>query len=77
MASDESEDRTMARNTIKVDRIKEMVNYYNANAAGTPDGRTAGNTILEVVLMECGQYKGFRYIDPDAQPADDTKRYYF
>ena len=60
------------RKTYEVEKIKEMANQYFASDASTPDGREAVSAILDVVLFDSGNYRGFRYLDvgDDFLPAE-------
>lgn len=52
------------RKTIRVNRIKELVNKYLVNSADHNRGLRLGNAImLEQVLMETRNYKGFGYLN--------------
>jgi hypothetical protein len=57
----------MARKTIEVQQIKDLVNFQLRNSTcATPDRRQGAIDILEAVLHYTGNYKGFRYLgSPD------------
>lgn len=58
------------RKTIKVNRVKELVNSYLLNSRDDNKDLRFGNAILlEQVLMETGNYNGFGYLN-----ARDMKR---
>lgn len=55
----------MARKTADISRIVEMANNVMLNTADSEKaGRAAVQTFVECVLMEAGQYRGFRYLTP-------------
>jgi hypothetical protein len=51
----------MARKTCDVEKLKAHVNRRLAAEVSTPDGRWELARLLESVLHETGNYKGFRY----------------
>ena len=76
----------MARKTIDVQRLKERANVMLANSADDMhEGRIAIALLLEWVLMDTGNYHGFRYLpgvidfttDPPSVIGDDTRRNYY
>jgi hypothetical protein len=66
------------RKTVDVDRVREIANKMLADSADKCiDGRKAVATLLESILMDTGNYHGFRYIDGTPVGAvDDTRRRY-
>lgn len=53
----------MSRKTIEVEKIRKMVNHRLANdVKDTPEVRAALSTLLEVVLMDTGNYHGFTHL---------------
>jgi hypothetical protein len=57
----------MARKTINVDRVKEIVNGILLNTADDMKAnREAATHVLEMVLHETGNYHGFQYLDENA-----------
>jgi len=62
------------RKTIDVERVKEIVNNLLANSTEdvTPAERLTAAHVLETVLMETGNYHGFRYL-PGVYAYDDVK----
>jgi len=53
----------MARKTYKVDDLKATVNAFLFNSEDSmKDARDQMSMLLENVLMETGNYDGFRYI---------------
>lgn len=62
------------RQTFKVSEFRDHVNQMLANSDDDKtDGRIALALIVEYVLMESGNYSGFRFTDP----YDDTRRHYY
>jgi hypothetical protein len=63
----------MMRKTIPVERVKEIVNNLLANSTEdvTPAERVTVAHVLEIVLMETGNYKGFGYV-PGTYEFDDV-----
>lgn len=53
-----------ARKTYPVEDLKVFVNDALASESSTLDGRVAASIILERVLMDTGNYKGFQYVLP-------------
>lgn len=66
------------RSTTKVDDLTVTVNHM---IAASPDedkqARIALSVLIETVLMDTGNYHGFRYADGNAGKTDDTRRVYF
>jgi hypothetical protein len=52
----------MARKTINVDELRDKTNEMLAKSTCSPDVRQGTIDILEYVLHETGNYKGFRYL---------------
>jgi len=53
----------MSRKTFEVAKLLERVNHYNRTSADEFKAhREAGNTILESILHETGNYSGFQYL---------------
>lgn len=66
-----------AKKTIEVSRIKEMVNHYLKHSDQSEYGERLGECLLlEAILMETGNYKGFRYLETDEVEAAGTRRHY-
>ncbi len=77
----------MARKTIPVDDLKTWTNDFNTNPSTTPQERIAINWMMERVLHDTGNYKGFQWILPgglrvptgdimDNKYDDSRRRYY-
>jgi hypothetical protein len=78
----------MARKTVEVQGLKELTNRHLAlrdDKVSTPASRQAVSSILEAVLHQTDNYKGFKYRlsewDVEAQELregyDDTRREYY
>lgn len=68
---------TKQKKTIEVSRIKEMVNHYLKNSSKSEYAERLGECfLLEAILMETGNYKGFRYIETDEIEGAGTRRFY-
>lgn len=74
-----------AKKTFEVAQLKAKVNYMLANGQGTRVSRLAHCNLLEEVLQETGNYKGYTFLPeaevthpgtPDFQVIDDTRRQY-
>jgi hypothetical protein len=66
------------RKTFKVNDLTIQVNRMLANSAeDARDGRVALSVLLEKMLMDTGNYHGFRYTDGDQGRRDDSRRSYY
>ena len=53
----------MPRKTIEVEKIKAKVNHYLKHSEDhRQEGRIASSTLLEIILHETGNYRGFNYL---------------
>jgi len=75
----------MSRSTRKTIDVADLRNYVNSmlkdsnNEPESAAGRAALATLLERVLMNTGNYRGFAYLPPLNEGftnADDTRRKY-
>jgi hypothetical protein len=66
------------RKTIDVDRVREIANKMLSDSVDDRrDGRISVANMLETILMETGNYHGFRYIDgTPTGVVDDSRRKY-
>jgi hypothetical protein len=64
------------RKTISVDEVRARVNTRLASNEGTPEGRRALGELLESILHDSGNYKGFRFLD-GFPCADESRVEYF
>lgn len=70
----------MARKTVDVDWLKAKVNYFleHSHEMGlSPDKRLGAAAVLELVLHETDNYKGFNYINGWTPGVDESRRRYF
>ena len=68
---------TKQKKTIDVSRIKEMVNHYLEKSHRSEYAERLGEcNLLEAILMETGNYKGFRYLETDEAEGAGTRRFY-
>lgn len=73
----------MARKTVSVESVKNTVNEMLANPNVTFDARVSVSVLLESVLMDTDNYKGFRYLEWDYGQnrvkvgSDDFRRFYY
>jgi hypothetical protein len=73
----------MARKTIEVGKILKMANNFLAAKHTTPDEREAVAAVIEAVLMETDNYRGFAYLPKENYAGevgfehDGTRRRYF
>lgn len=63
----------MAKRTIKITRLIEMVNKLNEESEGAACVaiRRGANSFLSTILMECDCYAGFGYLEADKVPAKE------
>lgn len=68
----------MARKTIDVETVKASVNRALAVEAegNDPQFRNGVAAVLEMILMDTGNYKGFRFTDGANGRKDHTRRVY-
>jgi hypothetical protein len=74
----------MKRKTIDVQYLRDNINQRLADSTCEPEVRYGMISILENVLHETGNYKGFCYLDPITRQAtgkmhvlDESRRYYY
>ena len=71
----------MARKTIEVGKILRMANAFLAAKNTTADERESVCAMLEAVLFETGNYRGFAYLPKEDYPDEvdglGTRRRYF
>jgi len=56
------------RKTVKVDELVDLVNSMLQNSATSPEYRQGVINVIDHVLHETGNYKGFRYLMEDEVP---------
>jgi hypothetical protein len=54
--------KTPKRSTFRVDDLKDTINKCLRESTCSPLERDAMSSILESVLMDSGNYRGFRYL---------------
>lgn len=59
------------RKTFEVEKLKAIVNIANMSIYGSKDQRDGANSLLEHVLHETGNYKGFKYLREEDLPTVD------
>lgn len=59
------------RKTFKVEILKKKINGRNRQSICSADCRNAWNSVLADILMDTGNYEGFRYLDKDEVPAGE------
>jgi len=69
----------MAHKTIKVGKILRMANTFLAAENTKADEREGVCSMLEAILFETGNYKGFRYlaVEGTTYVQDGARRYYY
>lgn len=74
----------MARKTVPVECVKSAANaMLRRSHASAKEGRIGTYVLLERILFDTGNYKGYKYISPEddgsniAGELDDTRRYYY
>ena len=65
------------RKTINVDIIVRRINAILAMKTSTPEQRETLCAHLEGILLETGNYLGFRYLETDEVEGAGTRREYF
>ena len=72
------------RKTIEVEQVKAIANAMLQNSDDDrAEGRVSVAVLLERVLMDTDNYKGFRYLHyvnadrPNDRTDDETRRYYY
>lgn len=60
------------RKTIHIDDLKQRVNGMLLAEGGTHDGRIALCVLLEGVLMDSGNYRGFQFVERDGSINPDS-----
>jgi hypothetical protein len=71
----------MARKTIEVGRVLRFANNLLAAPGSTADERESVCAVIETVLMETDNYRGFAYLPKEQYPNEvvgiGTRRRYF
>lgn len=58
----------MGRKTIDVQKMKEYANEVLQSSTWSPEFRFGIITMVERILMDSGNYRGFRYLDSAELP---------
>lgn len=61
----------MSRKTFDVNALTVTVNEMCANSTCSPEVRQGAMNVLEHVLHESGNYRGFQYLGADKVPAGE------
>lgn len=71
----------VARKTVEVGKMLRIANSFLAAENTTADEREGVCALMEAILFETGNYRGYRYLDNDAALADPlgagSRRFYF
>jgi hypothetical protein len=70
----------VARKTIEVGKVLKMANSFLAAENTTSEEREAVASLLEAILFESGNYRGYRYLEGSDYPEEimsGSRRYYF
>jgi hypothetical protein len=67
----------VARKTVEVGKILRMANSFLAAENTTADEREGVCALMEAILFETGNYRGYRYLDTDQIEGNGSRRFYF
>jgi hypothetical protein len=68
----------MKRKTIEVEKVKKWSNNFLMNSPDEMTGERFGiTTLIESVLMDTDNYKGFGYLIPYVKGIDESRRVYY
>lgn len=68
----------MARKTVDVQQVKDKANLMLEDSITSYVAERYGiGALLESILMDTGNYKGFRWTDGDNGRTDASRRFYF
>ena len=67
----------VARKTIEVGKMLRMANSFLAAENTTADEREGVCALMEAILFETGNYRGYRYLDTDQIEGNGSRRFYF
>lgn len=65
------------RKTVEVGTLLFRLNYFLANGHSTPEEREIMIQFVEGILLDTGNYMGYRYLDTSEIAGNGTRRYYF
>ena len=60
------------KKTISVEFIKDIINYKNHMSTCAPEVRRGWNSILQDILMQTGNYRGFYYLRSGEVPDSEV-----
>ena len=66
-----------ARKTVEVGKMLRMANSFLAAENTTADEREGVCALMEAILFETGNYRGYRYLDTDQIEGNGSRRFYF
>lgn len=58
----------MSKKTVTVNKLKEMANNILADSYCEPESRDCLIVFVDKILMDTGNYKGFRYLTKNEVP---------
>lgn len=67
----------VARKTVEVGKVLRMANWFLAAENTTADEREGVCALMEAILFETGNYRGYRYLDTDQIEGNGSRRFYF
>lgn len=67
---------TRQRKTIAVEDVKQRVNHVLAAPTTSPEQRTGAYIVLEFILSDTGNYKGFQYLPSELKEDGTLKDVY-
>jgi hypothetical protein len=67
----------VARKTVEVGKMLRMANSFLAAENTTADEREGVCALMEAILFETGNYRGYRYLDTDQIEGNGSRRFYF
>lgn len=65
------------RKTIEVGTLLHRVNYFLDSDRNTADEREVMCTFIEGVLIDTGNYQGYRYLNTSEIEGNGSRRFYF
>ena len=66
-----------SRKTVEVGKMLRMANSFLAAENTTADEREGVCALMEAILFETGNYRGYRYLDTDQIEGNGSRRFYF
>lgn len=65
------------RKTIEVGKVLKLANHMLAAPGTSSEQREGVCSMLETILLETGNYQGYRYLDTSEIAGNGTRRFYF